>query len=112
MAASSFRRWFVAAAIALASALNPASWSQVLTENFGAATLNPALWFQDKTIANMSAVQTGGQLQVRSTVNNTIPEEAVHYVATALEPGISVVSGSQVSVRINLSKAPSPSQAN
>jgi hypothetical protein len=112
MAASSFRRWFVAAAIALASALNPASWSQVLTENFGAATLNPALWFQDKTIANMSAVQTGGQLQFRSTVNNTIPEEAVHYVATALEPGISVVSGSQVSVRINLSKAPSPSQAN
>jgi hypothetical protein len=112
MASSSFRRWFVAAAIALASALNPASWSQVLTENFGAATLNPALWFQDKTIANMSAVQTGGQLQFRSTVNNTIPEEAVHYVATALEPGISVVSGSQVSVRINLSKAPSPSQAN
>ena len=99
------------AAVAFAFALASASSAQVVNETFSAATLNPALWFQDKTIANMSAAQAGGQLQFRSTVNNSVPQDRLNYVATQLEPGISLMSSSQISVKMNLTKA-TPAQSN
>ena len=108
---SGFDRFRASAAVLLALVAAPLAPAQVLSDNFGSGTLNPATWFQDKTIANLSAVPANGRLEFRATANGSIPGETLNYAATSLEPGIGTVSGSQVSVKMNLTKA-TPAQSN
>jgi hypothetical protein len=98
-------RDFQAFSAAILLTVIPSAGAQVLTDSFSAATINPATWFQGETASSVSAVQASGRLQFRTTVNNSIPDDVLNYAMTSLEPGIGLLSSSQVSVRMNLTKA-------